>query len=141
MPHECVEEIDIPLIVVVERGRKAVFSNVSRAIHRRVKVDGCLINEGSRADWIITKLGVGSVIVELKGKDLDNACRQLMVTSCHGLCEPWMETRRALLIVCSRYPSFDTAIAKAKVAARKRGMRLTVVCSQSKSSVEELVGI
>ncbi|AZI35824.1 hypothetical protein [Caenibius tardaugens] len=82
---------------------------------------------------------MGSVIVELKGKDLDHACQQVMATIAHADCQPWLEAKRGILIVCSRYPSFDTSVAKAKVAARKRGIRLSVVCDKADTEFEKVL--
>lgn len=137
--NECVETVCHSNILVQERGRKANFKNSARHSHHKVKVDGCLIKEGLRSDWIVTKVGVGSVVVELKGKDIDHACKQVMATISHANCQPWLEEKRGILIVCSRYPSFDTSVAKAKVNARKRGIRLSVVCDKSDNEFENML--
>lgn len=140
--HACVEEVTHSNVKVADRGSRwgANFPNARQDKFRKIRVDGCLVNDGPRADWIVTKLGVGSAIIELKGKDVEHACNQVFATLSHPDCQDWMEKKRALLIVCSRVPSFDTAIGKAQTRARKAGVRLTVDCRGGDFSIEKLLG-
>lgn len=127
----CVEEVNDSNVTVKERGRRANFQNPSRARFRKVKVDKCLVSEGEKkADWIITKIGVGSIVIELKGKNLEKACQQLKATIENPKCKPWIEDKKSFLIVCSRYPSIDTTVQRLRSSCRKQGMRLKVVCDQ-----------
>lgn len=141
--HACVEQVKHSNVTVGDKGSKykANFPNPGKSAFQKVHVDGCLVTEGARADWIVTKVGVGSVIVELKGKDVAHACEQLFSTLRHADCQEWLEAKRALLIVCSRVPSFDTAIAKAQVKARKAGVRLKASCGGGDFLVENLLGV
>ncbi|MFK4870761.1 hypothetical protein [Novosphingobium sp. ZW T3_23] len=135
----CVEEVDGSNVTVKERGRRANFKNPGRSTFQKIQVDKCLVKDGKKADWIVRKIGVGSIVVELKGKDLDQACRQLLATVEHPDCQPWLQEQKALLIVCSRYPSVDTTVQKVRLAARKRGMRLSVVCDQGDFIFEDVL--
>lgn len=139
----CVQEVSHSNVTVGDKGSryKANFPNSSKNKFYKVHVDGCIVTEGARADWIVTKVGVGSVIVELKGKDVAHACEQLFATLDHASCQDWLEAKKALLIVCSRVPSFDTSIAKAQVRARKAGVRLKASCGGGNFSVEDLLAI
>jgi hypothetical protein len=139
----CVQEVSHSNVTVGDRGSKyrANFPNPSNVKFRKAHVDGCIVTDGARADWIVSKVGVGSVIVELKGKDVAHACEQLFSTLSHADCQEWLEAKKALLVVCSRVPSFDTSIAKAQVRARKAGVRLKASCGGGNFSVEELLAI
>lgn len=138
--HKCVTKRTDSNISVKERGRSANFKNPTRSQFLQVKVDKCLINgKEKKADWIVTKVGVGSVIIELKGHDLDQACRQLKATLDHPNCTPWLEAKKSMLIVCSRYPSIDTSVQRLRTAARRQGMRLTVVCDRANFFFEDIL--
>lgn len=138
-PHECVDEITHKKIVVAENGRKANVLNPQEKVFRRIQVDGCLVNQETIADWIVSEVGVASVIVELKGSDVKKACRQLMATLKHQDCIPWLEEKIGFLVVCSRVPSFDTSIARAKLEARKQGVLLTIKCNKHECGMSDLV--
>lgn len=139
--HPCVEQVRHSNVTVEERGRRANFLNPSNARFLRAKVDNCLIKQGVRADWIVTKVGVGSVIVELKGSDVAHACDQLLVTLVHQATQEWLEERRTLLTICSRRPSNDTRAQRAEERARKLGLRLRIYCNQRDIVIEDLFGI
>lgn len=137
---KCVEETNGSNITVKERGRRANFRNPDRHSFLKIQVDGCLLNEKyKKADWIVTKVGIGSIIIELKGKNLDQACQQLKETLDHPRCKPWLEARKAMLIVCSRYPSIDTTVQRLQLKARKQGVRLNVVCDQGNFIFEDML--
>ncbi|MBA4757850.1 hypothetical protein [Sphingosinicella sp.] len=136
---QCVEHVTGSNITVKEKGRRANFKNPNNASFQRVRVDDCLITEGPRADWIINKIGVGSVVIELKGKGVEYACKQLSATVIHPNVQPWLQSRKALLVMCSRYPKFDTIVAKATAAARSKGMKLFVACNDRDFVLEDLL--
>jgi hypothetical protein len=136
--HPCVEQVTHSKISVSEKGKTVTFANQSRAKHERVRVDDCMVKSGPRADWIITKVGVGSVVIELKGRDVGHAVDQIFATISHQDCIQWIERPTKLLIVCAKFPSFDTKIARAQVRARKQGMSLKIVCRSFSCTVEEL---
>ena len=52
----------------------------------------------------------------------------------------WLEKKIGLLLVCSRVPSFDTSIARAKIEARKKGLALTVKCSKHDCAIADVTG-
>jgi len=138
--NECIEEIDHSNVLVQENGRKVNFQNPDRKQYRRIKVDGCLVSQETIADWIVTEIGEASVIVELKGADVKKACAQLFATVVHRDCTAWLEKKIGLLLVCSRVPSFDTSIARAKIEARKKGLALTVKCSKHDCAIADVTG-
>lgn len=115
---EAREEIKVPRIKVEENGRCATFLNEERLTYHRVKVDGGLVNNVLCADYVVSKQGVGSVIVELKGTDIDHAVDQIdatisMMRNCaapRGKGSPSAaQLPVAGLIICSKYPRADTS--------------------------------
>ena len=139
--HECVKEVRQTNITVKEHGRRINFINQTGDRFHLARVDGCLVRDGARADYIVTKIGVGSVIIELKGKDIRHAFDQILATLNHKNCVNWIKRRHAMLIACSRVPRFDSTIAKAKVEAKKRGSQLKVVCGGGDFHVEDILPV
>lgn len=136
--HACVERISHSRITVSEKGKTVTFINDDRNTYERVRVDNCLVTSGPRADWIVTEVGVSSVIIELKGKDVDHAVDQLFSTISNTECKPWLEKSIKMLIVCAKYPSFDTKVARAQVKARKLGITLKVICRTFSCELSQL---
>jgi hypothetical protein len=83
MPCECTELTRVSKIKMGDKGskNKAVVLNAKKILHHKIRADGCLIKNATAADWILTKPGVGHVIVELKGCDIDHAAHQITVTA------------------------------------------------------------
>ena len=132
------ERVSHSHITVSEKGKAVTFRNDSRAAYEKVRVDDCLVTVGPRADWIVTKIGVSSVIIELKGKDVDHAVDQLFATVQNAECKKWIEKPTKMLIVCAKYPAFDTKVARAQVRDRKLGMSLKVVCRTFTCDLSEI---
>lgn len=139
--EECIEETVGQNVVVKENGRRINFLNPDRSKFKKIKVDNCLIIDGERSDWIVTKVGVGSVVVELKGKDVDKACHQLWSTLAHPDCCGHLEKKRALVVVASRVPSLDTSIQRHKNKARQNGLRLEFICQNRDVLFEDILGL
>ena len=68
-------------IKVEENGKKATFINVAREEFLRTKIDGCLIQNATACDWAVSKKGVGDILIELKGSDVDHAVDQILKTA------------------------------------------------------------
>jgi hypothetical protein len=108
------------LVKVEENKRIALFRNPDRTDFKVTKVDGCLIRKGARCDYLVVAPKVASVFVELKGADVSLACDQLFATAAHEDVRPLVEGAVGFLVVCSRYPRFDSFVARAKQMAAKR---------------------
>lgn len=89
---------------VAERGRSAIFRNPEQHPFRKVQIDGCVITTGLRADWLVEKENVGAILVELKGKDVVHACKQLEATLVYLKKQNITYPAMACLIVCQEYP-------------------------------------
>jgi hypothetical protein len=101
--------------------RWAVFLNPEQVQVRKIRVDGCLVVGSAAADWIVSKAASVDVIVELKGRDVDQAIRQVTATlrfwSDHA--ERGQNAGLAALIVCTQYPRDNTKIERASRAIAK----------------------
>lgn len=114
------------------------FLNPAGEEYCLLRVDGCAITDGPRSDFIISRVGSVSVIIELKGRDVGHAVDQLFFTVSNNNVAEYLEKRRKLLIVCAKYPSFDTKVAKAQVRAKKLGMTLRVVCRSFECDIGQM---
>jgi hypothetical protein len=131
---DCIERVRHSRLMVTEKGKSVTILNPERDELIRVRVDGCLVtNQDRRADWIITHPGVGSAIIELKGRDVEHGVSQLLATIGRPDCQEFLQRPVHLLVICAKYPSFDTRVARAQVEAKKRGMNLRVICRSFES--------
>lgn len=130
------------LIKVEENRRKVIFFNEDRMEYSISVVDGCLIKNGIRADYLISKNKVASVVVELKGSGVEHACDQLLATVEHENIIPLLEKKIGFIVVCSKYPRFDSFVARAKnKCAKKYRAGFHVVCDQRELNIERVVEI
>jgi len=133
----CVETVNHRRIKVEERKRKAIFLNPEQTEYRRGKIDGCLVTSGIRADYFVSGEG-RTVIVELKGSDVDHACKQMFEAIEHAAVKPYVGKRCGFLIICSRFPSDTTTVQLAKNAARtKYKTKLLVYTNEREVSMSD----
>jgi hypothetical protein len=110
----CQESTAVSLVKVEEGNRKAVFRNSARENIVKTQFDGCVEVEGPRADWVISKAGLGDVVVELKGKDVDHAVKQVDATAKFWRKSNLSNGKIAGLIVCRQYPRASTGVQRAQ---------------------------
>lgn len=111
---DCREITNVSKIKVEENQRKAVFLNDPRENYFRTKVDGCLVVHTLASDWVVSKPTVGDVVVELKGKDVNHAIKQIVSTLSYWKKEGLSNGKLAGLIVCTQYPKISTTVQKAQ---------------------------
>jgi hypothetical protein len=139
MAKSCTRRTKVAKIKLEERGRKAIFENPKSHDFDITCIDGCLIKNGPRADFLVSKVGSCSVLVELKGKDLSHAYLQLETSLNSGPVAALMERKKGLLIICSRVPSADTTTQKAQQRFRKEyRIPLTILCNQRDLDIEKI---
>jgi len=105
---KCSEKSKNKIIAVSENTRKFEIRNDKSRLVYTVEVDGCLINDGKRCDYLfeIDKL---VIYVELKGSDIQKAYNQLIATI--GYCKHRHDKSvKECYIVASRVPRAGTDI-------------------------------
>lgn len=71
-----------PKFTLSEQKSEVRFSNDSRQLVDEYTVDGCCINSGERCDFLVNIASVNtSILVELKGSDINKAISQLNTSS------------------------------------------------------------
>ncbi|HZB89398.1 MAG TPA: hypothetical protein VE291_12110 [Terracidiphilus sp.] len=101
----CTAESTDSKITVKRDGRRATFDNSERAAIKCVDLDRWIPStETKKADYVVSKPGVADVIVELKGKDIEHAVEQIVVTLGKWKSAPPYSEKVGGLIVFTRCP-------------------------------------
>lgn len=136
---DCQETTDVSLVKVAEEGKQVVFLNSDRKDFVKTKVDGCLINDATACDWVITHDGA-DLFIELKGKDVDHGLRQILTTAQYWVEAGYRSAKLAALVVCCRYPRVSTGIQRAKLQfLRKYHGPLHVISRNKEVSFNDLI--
>ena len=117
---QCIETVTDSKPKVEENGRRAIFVNLDRKEVKKVRVDGCLICSGLRADYVVAKPDALDVIVELKGRDIYHARDQIIATLSFWRKFPPFSSKVAGLIVCSKSPMSASELQVMKAKALKQ---------------------
>lgn len=138
----CTQMVTCTVVKVEENKRKALFKNDDRKDYAISRIDNCIVMDGVRADYLVSKVGCASVLVELKGKNVEHACEQLFASATHKDVKPLIENKLGFLIVCSKFPKFDTHVIRAKTrAARQFKAGFQVVCNYGTFDIEQVCSI
>lgn len=98
---------DRPLIIVKENRCKITFRNPSRLQIRRIHIDGCVITEGLRCDYLLINRDAVEHYTELKGSDVRHALQQIEATiRAVGV----NSNQRKAFIISTRCPLMTTEI-------------------------------
>lgn len=134
---DCQERRTDSNIKLSERGRKAIFLNPHRHELILTTVDGCVMKNELAADFVVEKQNVGAVVVELKGRNVEHAVKQIMATALLWRDRGLITAKFGSLIVCSQFPSVSTSVQKAQADFSKRFKGpLRVVCHKAELSIE-----
>lgn len=98
-----------PLIPLEEKRSKITFINESRKNIRVIKIDNCVITEGSRCDYLVIPEGGIEHYVELKGSDIHYAVEQLKRTITK-VSEDARHGKKCCFIVSTRCPKTSAEI-------------------------------
>ena len=101
----CMEESKGIKVTVKAKGRSATFLNPDGSTIKKLDV-GCWLASSTpiRADYIVSKPGIVDVIVELKGKDIEHGCEQILATHARWKSVPPFSPSIGGLIVFTRSP-------------------------------------
>jgi hypothetical protein len=142
MAKKCTTTKNHSRIKVEENRRKAVFLNPEREEHDVTEIDGCVVVEGPRCDFLVSDREKASVLVELKGADVRHACEQLLNSAVHADVKPLLHGQVGFLVICSKVPRFDSVVARAKqTCMKKHKAGLHIVCNQGEFDLEKVIKI
>ncbi|MEB5496542.1 hypothetical protein QMA80_06245 [Burkholderia pseudomallei] len=116
----CVEITSASKIKVSEKRAKAIILNPNKEKYLVVHFDGCVIKNATAADYLISKIEVGDLIVELKGRNVKHAVEQIIATVDYLRRERVSEGCVGALVVCNEYPKTNTIVQALKLDLKKR---------------------
>ena len=119
------------LVSIEENKRKAVFQNRQREDIYIIHVDGKMITQGERADYIVAKPQVVDIIIELKGSDVTKAINQIRATLPAWQQTPHAGKKQAALVVRGKgvHPNALINYGRWKAELRKKNVRLRIETS------------
>lgn len=111
----CTEKRNVSKITVNRDGRRATFDNAEHARIMIVDLDCWISNPDiAMADYVVAKPGLVDVIVELKGKDIKHAVKQIESTLGMWKKTPPLSDKIGGLIVFTRSPLRSAEISDTK---------------------------
>ncbi len=121
IPGKCIKRHRNPLFPVSEGRSRVDFENGNRFEVQEIQVDSCVFKtvERIRCDFLVNVSEADvSVLVELKGAELEHAHAQLEET--HKRLKPSLLAKKHWIISYSGSPRFDATIQDKKRLARKK---------------------
>jgi very-short-patch-repair endonuclease len=136
--EECIEHSKEKLIVFEELKRRAIFKNDAKRHFLKFRFDGCMVVQQPAADFLLVcKSTKDKIIIELKGKNVEQAVKQIESTI-EILKETGFECRRiAGLIVCSQVPHGTHSQVLKNSFAKKYNALLTIVTKEREFAFED----
>lgn len=137
IPDICVRRVADSNIVFCEKKARIVFLNPSRKAYDRITVDGCVITEGNKCDYLLKSCEYDDqYFVELKGEDLNHAVAQLE-SSFEKLLDNRNEVRKKAFVVSSNSGMrINTHRQLIEKRFKKMGVDLRFFHSQSSYTLE-----
>lgn len=120
--EKCSKNDDSKYIVVSDKkSKEARFINDAKESIKIIRVDGCVINDGIRADYALRFSDDSCIIIELKGGKVAHALDQIEATAQNGLKNSWLKKPIAGLVVGSKVsPAISTVLQRAKLAHKTK---------------------
>jgi hypothetical protein len=114
--ERCIEELDGTRVTVKANGRAATFLNPDKDKIKKVDVD-CWLESlpGLRSDFLLVNAKTVDVIIELKGKDIDHAIKQILATLDHWKVLKHCSPRFGGLVVFTRSPERSATLDNLKL--------------------------
>jgi hypothetical protein len=129
--EECIEVCDAPSVFVEDRGVRATFLNPRREKIRKITYDDCYCKgvQEKQADYIIGKIGIIDIIVELKGTDTNLKGGRGAGLQVEYTLEAWKQDK-------NKAPKVAALIIFGRIEGRKKRPGRRPRASAAKESVE-----
>ena len=125
---ECEEKTTAPIIKFEESKVKLYFLNPNRRESLKIKVDGCIYEEGSeeiRCDYLLLDFNHREHFIELKGSDVPHAIKQLEASINARSESPRDLLKSAYVAAINFHPKITTKVGNEK-ARFKRDFNATL---------------
>lgn len=117
-------------IVLTERGKAAIFENLTFETYTVTKVDGCVRCDGPKVDFAVADVSGRRVLVELKGRDVEHGIDQISNTLGCMKKSGVASKSIAALIVCTKVPIAVSRSQRLIAALKKQGVSKTKIKSR-----------
>jgi hypothetical protein len=109
--HEVITEDSLITLTDKGTGIKITFDNKTKEEYVKIKIDGGVIknSEDKKADYLLQKTNCGQIIIELKGKNLETAAKQIASTFNFLKNKTKYDNKTAILIVAKKSPKIGFA--------------------------------
>ena len=126
--EQCTDPCRKPRLSLRERASVVTIVNVRKRRLHKIRVDGCLFEASDpekRCDFLINVADLSrSIIVELKGSDLDAALEQLAES--HRLLDEFRHSKVTWIVSCQSTPKTTTKTQNELVRKRKAGITIVI---------------
>ena len=137
IPNACVARTTDSNIVFKENKARISFLNPNRKPYDRITVDGCVIREGNKCDFLLASCEFGDqYFVELKGENLEHAILQLESTFAKMLDNREGVMRKAFVVSSNSGMRISPHRQQLEKRFKKRGIDLHFFHSQSVYKLE-----
>lgn len=137
IPNACVVRTMDSNIVFRENKARICFLNPNRKAYDRITVDGCVIREGNKCDFLLASCEYGDqYFVELKGENLDYAILQLESTFEKLLDNGEGVMRKAFVVSSNSGMRINTHRQQLEKRFKRRGIDLCFFHSQNTYKLE-----
>jgi DNA-binding protein len=116
---ECEEYKSDSEIVLKENKSKIIFLNPEHLEILVVSIDGCVIKEGLRCDYMLLPNQNVEIYIELKGSDVSHAVKQLESTILK-LSDNVQSKNKLCFVISTRCPKLSTEIQQLKTQFKKK---------------------
>ncbi|MEJ5279466.1 hypothetical protein WH299_09330 [Pseudomonas sp. MYb541] len=139
MTAHCIVPTKNPILTFEEQ--KSVFQvlNKGRRNLERHQVDGCLIVDGIKCDWLLVDTDSGrEIYIELKGSDIKHAVDQICETI--GALTKSAKDVKLGYVICTKCPLDSTAVQRLKKAVLlSHKLRLRVQKTIHREDIEAMI--
>ena len=138
MSARCIEVTNNSIVKFQEKRSVLHINNLSKRELLRYKVDGCLITDGRKCDWLLVdNASKTEVYIELKGADVDEAVKQLCLSAEVLSKKP---KKKYGYVVCTRCPISSPAIQRLqKTVLKSHALTLRVKKTVHVEDIEKLI--
>lgn len=137
IPVICTERTSDSLIVFKENKARISFETPHRKAYDKITVDGCVIKEGNKCDFLLSSCEYGDqYFVELKGENLEHAILQLESTFEKLLDNREGVMRMAFVVSSNSGMRINTHRQQLEKRFKKRGIDLRFFHSQNTYKLE-----
>lgn len=119
---ECTRTCRGKVIAVCEGRRTAAILNNAKEPFKVTRFDGCVDCEGKRADFVINCFDNRRVIVELKGRQIEDAGPQIENTLSFLARNGLVKNEISALVVCSKVPLGVSSVQRLAATLKTAGI-------------------